>query len=106
VAGIPFLAGFTGDYLIFTGSFPAHRWATAIVLGGTLLTAGVLLWTAQRIFFGSSQDSFARVRDVGPLDLTYLGVLIAVILLVGILPGHFAGLFQNGAGYILFPGTV
>jgi NADH-quinone oxidoreductase subunit M len=105
-AGIPLLAGFTGEYLIFTGSFPAHRWATVVVLGGTLVVAGVLLWAAQRVFFGNSEDTFARVRDIGPLELTYLGILVAVIVVVGVLPGHFAGLFQNGAGYVLFPGAT
>jgi len=104
-AGLPLLAGFSGDFLIFTGSFPAHRWATTVVLAGTLLTGGVLLRAAQRIFLGNSRDVFVRVRDVGPLEVTFLGVLLAVIVIVGVVPGHLAGLFQNGASYILFPGT-
>jgi NADH-quinone oxidoreductase subunit M len=103
--GIPLLAGFTGEFLVFTGSFPAHRWATAVVLGGMLLTGGVLVWTVQRIFLGGSRDAFNRVRDLGPLELTYLAILVVVIVLIGVLPGHFAGIFQNGAEYILFPGT-
>ena len=103
VAGLPLLAGFTGDLLVFTGSFPAHRWATAAVLGGSIMAGGVLVWTTQRIFLGSSRDTFVRVRDLGPLEITYLGLLVGVILLFGILPGHFGGLFQNGAEFILFP---
>jgi NADH-quinone oxidoreductase subunit M len=105
-AGVPLLAGFAGDFFIFTGSFPAHRWASTVVLAGTLLTSGVLVWTAQRVFLGASRDTFARVRDLGPLELTYLGILAALIVLVGVVPGHFAELFQNGAGHILFPGTT
>jgi len=104
-AGVPLLAGFTGNFLVFTGSFPAHRWATTVVLAGTILGAGVLLWTAQRIFLGGSRDTFTRVRDLGPLELTCLGILALVIVVLGVLPGHFVGLFQNGAEYILFPGT-
>jgi NADH-quinone oxidoreductase subunit M len=104
-AGVPLLAGFAGDFFIFTGSFPAHRWATTVVLAGTVLASGVLVWTAQRVFLGASRDSFARVRDLGPLELTYLGVLAALIVLIGLVPGHFGVLFQNGASYILFPGT-
>jgi NADH-quinone oxidoreductase subunit M len=105
-AGVPLLAGFAGDFFIFTGSFPAHRWASTVVLAGTLLTSGVLVWTAQRVFLGASRDTFARVRDLGPLELTYLGILAALIVLVGVVPGHLAELFQNGAGHILFPGTI
>jgi NADH:ubiquinone oxidoreductase subunit 4 (subunit M) len=42
---------------------------------------------------------------VGPFELTYLVVLLAVIVLLGVLPEHFADLFNNGASSILFPGT-
>jgi NADH:ubiquinone oxidoreductase subunit 4 (subunit M) len=76
-----------------------------VVLAGTLLTSGVLLWAAQRIFLGASRDVFVRVRDVGPLEVTFFGVLLAVMVIIGVVPGHFAGLFENGAAYILFPGT-
>jgi NADH-quinone oxidoreductase subunit M len=103
-AGVPLLAGFAGDFFIFTGSFPAHRWASTVVLAGTVLASGVLVWTVQRIFFGASRDTFERVRDLGPLELTYLGVLAVLIVLIGVVPGHFDALFQNGAGHILFPG--
>ena len=103
LVGVPLLAGFSGDFFIITGSFPAHRWATVIVLAGTLIVGGVLIWTVQRVFFGASRESFEKINDVGPLELTYLGILVAVIVLVGVLPGHFAGLFQSGADYLLFP---
>jgi NADH-quinone oxidoreductase subunit M len=105
-AGVPLLAGFAGDFFIFTGSFPAHRWASTVVLAGTLLASGVLVWTGQRVFLGPSRDTFERVRDLGPLELTYVGILVALIVLIGVVPGHFAEVFQNGAGYILFPGVL
>jgi NADH-quinone oxidoreductase subunit M len=105
-AGVPLLAVFAGDFFILTGSFPAHRWASTVVLAGTLLASGVLVWTSQRIFLGASRDTFERVRDLGPLELTYLGILVGLIVLIGVVPGHFAEVFQNGAGYILFPGAA
>jgi NADH-quinone oxidoreductase subunit M len=105
-AGVPLLAGFAGDFFIFTGSFPAHRWASTVVLAGTLLASGALVWTAQRVFLGASRDTFDRARDLGPLELTYIGILVGLIVLIGVVPGHFAELFQNGAGYILFPGVA
>ena len=105
-AGVPLLAAFAGEFFIFTGSFPAHRWASTVVLAGTLLASGVLVWTAQRVFLGASRDTFDRVRDIGPLELTYLGILVGLIVLIGVVPGHFAEVFQNGAGFILFPGVA
>ena len=102
-SGIPLLGGFFGELLLFTGAFPAHRWTTVVVLGGTLLLAGVLLWTAQRVFAGAEHEGFSRVRDLGVLEITYLGILAAVSLFFGILPAHFDTLFMNGATNILYP---
>jgi NADH:ubiquinone oxidoreductase subunit 4 (subunit M) len=104
-AGTPLLSGFVAYLLLFTGSFPAHRWLTVIVLAGVLLTPCVLLWAAQRMFLGGARETFSRVRDLGLFEGTYLIVLFAVIVLLGILPEHFADLFSNGASSILFPGT-
>ena len=104
-AGVPLLAGFTANLFVFTGSFPTHRWATGVVMVAMFAAAGVLFWVAQRMFLGGAREGFARVRDLGPLELTYLGILAAVIVFMGILPGHFDQLFQNGAQHILFPGT-
>lgn len=103
--GTPILSGFVAYLLLFTGSFPAHRWLTVVVLGGVLLTPLALLWAAQRMFLGGARETFSKVRDLGPFELTYLGVLVALIVFLGILPEHFADLFANGASSILFPGT-
>ncbi|MGA8014736.1 MAG: proton-conducting transporter membrane subunit [Candidatus Dormiibacterota bacterium] len=104
-AGAPLLAGFFGYFSLFAGAFPAHRWATVVVLAATLLVTGVLLRTGQRIFMGGQREGFARVRDLGALELTYIGILAVVSLFMGVDPGHFSALFMNGAGNILFPGS-
>jgi NADH-quinone oxidoreductase subunit M len=103
--GAPLLAGFFGLFSLFSGAFPTHRWATVVVLFGVLLVAGVLMRAAMRIFMGGERESFSRVRDLGPLELTYLAILGAVSLFVGIDPDHLAALFMNGAGYLLFQGS-
>jgi NADH-quinone oxidoreductase subunit M len=104
-AGAPLLAGFFGYFSLFAGAFPAHRWATVVALAATLLVTGVLLRTGQRIFMGGQREGFARVRDLGALELTYIGILAVVSLFMGVDPGHFSALFMNGAGNILFPGS-
>ena len=48
VIGIPLLAGFTGDLMVFTGSFPEHRIATVLVMASVIVTTGGLLWVANR----------------------------------------------------------
>ena len=104
-AGTPLLSGFVAYLLLFSGAFPAHRWFTVLVLVGVLVTPVALLWAARRMFLGASRETFSKARDVGPFEMTYLLVLLAVIVLLGVLPEHFADLFNNGASSILFPGT-
>ena len=68
--------GFTGDFMVFAGSFPEHRIATVLVMASVIVTTGGLLWVANRVFFGPVRDQFARVRDVTLLDLTVLIPLV------------------------------
>ena len=96
VIGIPLLAGFTGDLMVFTGSFPEHRIATVLVMASVIVTTGGLLWVANRVFFGPVRDQFARVRDVTLLDLTVLIPLVAAVVLFGVRAGAVVPVIANG----------
>ena len=72
--------GFTGDFMVFAGSFPEHRIATVLVMASVIVTTGGLLWVANRVFFGPVRDQFVRVRDVTLLDLTVLIPLVGAVL--------------------------
>ncbi|TMF55655.1 MAG: hypothetical protein E6I22_06980, partial [Chloroflexi bacterium] len=85
--GLPGLAGFVGQFLVFLGAYSADRKATTIALLGVLLTAGVLVWTIQRLFFGPLPESLGSVRDLGSLELSYTITLVSLIFLIGIVPG-------------------
>jgi NADH-quinone oxidoreductase subunit M len=90
------LAGFTGDFMVFAGSFPEHRIATVLVMASVIVTTGGLLLVASRVFFGPARDQFARVRDVTLLDLTVLLPLVAALVLFGIRVGAVVPVIANG----------
>ncbi|MFN2581538.1 MAG: NuoM family protein, partial [Candidatus Dormibacteria bacterium] len=96
VIGIPLLAGFVGDFMLFVGSFPAHRVATVLALAGAVVVTGGLVWTAHRVFFGPAKDNFGRVRDIGTLELAYLVPLAVMIVLFGVRPGAVTPVITNG----------
>jgi NADH-quinone oxidoreductase subunit M len=96
VIGIPALAGFTADFMVFAGSFPEHRIATVLVMASVIITTGGLLWVANRVFFGPVRDQFVRVRDVTLLDLTVLIPLVAAVLLFGLRSGAIVPVISNG----------
>jgi len=84
--GLPGLAGFVGELLIFLGSYPSHRLATSLAVLGTLLVAAATLWTFQRIFFGPIGGTYARVRDLSTLELGTGVGLLCLLVLLGVLP--------------------
>jgi NADH-quinone oxidoreductase subunit M len=94
--GVPLLAGFTGDFMVFAGSFPEHRIATVLVMASVIVTTGGLLWVANRVFFGPVRDQFARVRDVTLLDLTVLIPLVGAVVLFGVRAGAVVPVIANG----------
>ncbi len=84
--GLPGLAVFTGQLLVFLGAYPSQRLVTSLAILGSLLTAAVMVWTFQRVFFGSLSEAYVRVRDVGSLELgTGIG-LLSLLALLGFLP--------------------
>jgi NADH-quinone oxidoreductase subunit M len=96
VIGVPLLAGFVADLMLFSGAFPAHRVATVLVMVGTLIATGGMLWLAHRIFFGPARENFARARDASVLELTYLLPLAAAVLLFGVRVGAVTPVITNG----------
>jgi NADH-quinone oxidoreductase subunit M len=86
VIGLPGLAGFGALVMLFLGAYPAQRTGTTIAILSTLLVVGLVVWTAERVFFGTMPESFARIRDIGTLELSYALTLIALIVLLGIFP--------------------
>ncbi len=96
VIGLPFLAGFVAELMIFTGSFPVHRAATILVMAGMLVTTAYVIWTVQRVFFGPSREAFARLKDATTLELTYMLPLAIAVVILGLLPGRVIPVINNG----------
>lgn len=84
--GLPGLAVFTGQFLVYLGTYPSQRLATSLVILGGLLSAALMVWTFQRVFFGSLNEGYARVRDVGSLELGTGVGLLCLLALLGVLP--------------------
>jgi NADH-quinone oxidoreductase subunit M len=79
-AGLPMLNGFVGEFLILAGTFEKHAaWAAWAALG-VIFSAVYLLWSYQRVFFGSlTQDKNGKLPD---LDRRERGILVAMAVLI------------------------
>ncbi len=93
--GLPGLAGFWGEVLsLYSAYKPAVAYVglfrTLMVFGGigTILTAGYLLWTVQRVNLGTVPPAWSEhtIPDVTRVEWLAWAPLLAGILVLGLFP--------------------
>jgi NADH-quinone oxidoreductase subunit M len=88
--GLPGMAGFVAEFLVFLGTFPVHAIPTVIGALAIVLTAGYMLWTVERVFFGPARATWAHVGDATALEAATVGIFVAVIVALGVYPAALA----------------
>jgi NADH-quinone oxidoreductase subunit M len=114
--GLPGLAGFWGEVLALLGSYQPGAGLSEVLFRvlmvgggiGTVLTAGYLLWTVQRVNLGRVPDRFATgkgIFDVHRIEWVAWAPLLALILVAGLFPTIVLGVTDGAVqGLIdLFP---
>jgi NADH-quinone oxidoreductase subunit M len=84
--GLPGMAGFVAEYMVFTSSYHNLGVITIISVFTMILTAAYLLWMIKRVFFGPFNTKWNWLPDASLREMIPLYALAGVILLVGIYP--------------------
>lgn len=94
--GLPGLNGFVGEFLILLGAFKStflgSPWFAIFGTTGVILAAVYLLWSYQRVFFGTLDKP--ENKDLVDLNRRELAVLIPVLVFIvwiGFYPNTFLG---------------
>jgi NADH-quinone oxidoreductase subunit M len=108
--GLPFMAGFMGEYFIFQGAFAADFGGamvfTAIAMFGIVIVAGYLLYAMQRTLFGEFRlDTDYTIGRAAFHDVVPLAVLVVCIIGLGTAPDVFFGMIQDAVGPLLGGGA-
>ena len=92
--GLPGLAGFVGEALVFVGGFGkqgslslAYQVLTAISVTGVVFTAAYYLWAYQRIFLGPLNKKWPWLPDLTWRERLMLYPLAAMSIFFGLAPG-------------------
>ena len=92
--GLPGLAGFIGEALVFVGGFGkqgelalAFQVLTAISVTSVVFTAGYYLWALQRMFLGPLNQKYTWLPDVTWRERATLYPLAAMTIVFGVAPG-------------------
>jgi NADH-quinone oxidoreductase subunit M len=100
--GLPALAGFVAEYLVFTGSFALLPGPTIAAAFGVVLTAGYMLWMIRRAFYGPLNMKWNWLTDARTLpEVVPLVALSVLILFVGVFPGPMVNLLGPSLSQML-----
>ncbi len=124
--GLPGLAGFVSEFMVFRGAFGAalelfDRQVTmllgpyavlilvAISTLGIVVSAAFFLWTIQRMLFGTAKEKFQELHEEGHLadmdlrEIVTMAPLLFFMLLIGVYPGFIVDLINTAATALLKP---
>ncbi len=87
VLGIPLMASFTSNQMVFFGAFKTQPVGAFAVAAGIALTAIALAVVLQKVLFGAPNPDAPAVSDTSLGETWYLALLAGSLLWVGIYPG-------------------
>ncbi len=95
--GLPGLAGFVAEIQIFIGTFGVFPWLAGLALVGVLVTAALFLLMLRDLFFGALPERWTDFPDLGLRERLVLGVLLALVVLIGVYPRFLLTLVESAA---------
>jgi NADH-quinone oxidoreductase subunit M len=85
--GMPGFSGFVAEFPIFMGVWQTTPWIAVVASISIVITASYIIRIITDVFFGKMPESYAeKIRDVSLRDKIALGLLSALLILIGILP--------------------
>lgn len=99
--GLPGLAGFVAEFQVFVGTFAVYPVLAGIGLVGVALTAALFLQMLQRLFLGDLPDRWAGFTDLAPVETATLGVMLAVVVVIGVYPRWLLDVIHPASGALI-----
>ncbi len=101
--GMPGFSGFIAEFPIFRGIWSTNYWWMAIVAAiSIVVTASYVLLVVRRVFFGKMPEEFEHhIPPINTLDKIALGLLMALMIGIGIIPGLMVPWVEGGVQHIL-----
>jgi NADH-quinone oxidoreductase subunit M len=84
--GVPGLASFWAELLVFMAAFRTEPVLGAIVVGGLVITLAYMLRVFRTAFFGPRNPRWDHLTDITPFLATPRVILIAVLVVFGFAP--------------------
>jgi NADH-quinone oxidoreductase subunit M len=102
--GLPGLAGFVSEFMVFTGAFPRFTLYTVIAASTVVITAAYYLWAIHRMFLGKLAPASAGYPDLNWRERLSLYPLGALVIALGVYPQAILSVI-NGTLHALVQGV-
>ncbi|MBA3627951.1 MAG: NADH-quinone oxidoreductase subunit M [Chloroflexi bacterium] len=103
--GLPGLAGFVGEFLVFLGTFAYSPVAAGVAVTVMILSAAYMMFMYQRIVFGELSLFLKglghHLTDLTRVELLTLTPLLALTVIFGVAPGILLDLIQMPVAEVL-----
>lgn len=83
--GLPGLCGFVGEFMVLAAAWDFSPALAVPAILSVILTAGYLLWTWQRVYLGTNQQT-QSFPDVSPREAAVLVPFVVLAIALGIFP--------------------
>ncbi|MCL4393854.1 MAG: NADH-quinone oxidoreductase subunit M [Chloroflexi bacterium] len=85
--GLPGLAGFVSEFLVFRGAFASLTAISAFAVLGVVFTAAMFLWkVVQNVLLGPFNDRWAGIKDLSAYEVVTLAALLILMVVIGVYP--------------------
>jgi NADH-quinone oxidoreductase subunit M len=84
--GLPGLAGFISEFMVFSGAFPVFTTYTIISATSVIITAAYYLWAIHRMFLGKLNAAYKGYPDLNWRERISLYPLGAIAIVLGFYP--------------------
>ena len=85
-AGLPGLNGFIGEFLVIIGTFAVSHWLGSAAAIAVVLGAIYLLWSYQRVAYGTVREEHRGLADVSAREVVVIVPVLALLLVFGVYP--------------------
>ena len=93
--GLPGLAGFISEFMVFTGAFPVFTAYTALAALTVIITAAYYLWAIHRMFLGKLNPTYQGFPDLNWRERITLYPLAALVIVLGFYPQAVLGVING-----------
>jgi NADH-quinone oxidoreductase subunit M len=99
--GLPGLANFVAELLIFLGTFQTYPLAGVLCVIAVAVTATYILRLVARSFYGPFNPRWSGLRDVLPNEWLAAAILVLVLVVVGLYPAPFTNMIDASSAPII-----